>query len=415
MAENVSNTSKEVFEEDPIHDPSIQSIFCIGYTIIFVLGMFGNVLTVFVVCRNKDMQTVTNFFIANLALSDILLCTLSVPFTPLYTFLNKWVLGKLMCHLVSSAQGISVYVSTLTLTSIAIDRFFVIIYPFRQRMKITTCFLIIFSTWLISVLAVLPYGIFLQHYPVNDTYLCEESWPNETVLKVYGVITIVLQFVLPFLIIAFCYIKISFRLNDQTHNRPGVTNPRREAMERTRKQRTNRMLVAMVLIFGLCWLPFNVVNILNDFNNDILLWKYRNVCFFAVHVIAMSSTCYNPFLYSWLNENFRKEFKQVLPGFQQTHENPGRENGTLMTSTSVLRRSSSVRDRKTDRITETTVAYRPEEERVDFLGTDESSLLREGDSDRSSPSVSGGRQRVSLSKLEAPTLLPIGNSSGHLV
>nr|CAI5846790.1 unnamed protein product [Callosobruchus analis] len=68
------------------------------------------------------MQTVTNLFITNLALSDILLCILAVPFTPLYTFLGEWVFGRIICHLVSYAQGISVYISTLTLTSIAIDR-----------------------------------------------------------------------------------------------------------------------------------------------------------------------------------------------------------------------------------------------------------------------------------------------------
>lgn len=40
-------------------------------------------------------------------------------------------------------------------------------------------------------------------------------------------------------------------------------------------------------------------------------WKYYYLTFFMVHALAMSSTCYNPFLYAWLNDNFRKEFKQV--------------------------------------------------------------------------------------------------------
>lgn len=35
--------------------------------------------------------------------------------------------------------------------------------------------------------------------------------------------------------------------------------------------------------------------------------------FFSTHLVAMSSVIYNPFLYAWLNENFRKEFKQILP------------------------------------------------------------------------------------------------------
>jgi neuropeptide F receptor len=82
-------------------------------------------------------------------------------------------------------------------------------------------------------------------------------------------------------------------------------------MDRERKRRTNRMLIAMVTVFGVSWLPLNTVNLVNDVNETTGEWPYYNLCFFMVHAIAMSSTCYNPFLYAWLNENFRKEFKQV--------------------------------------------------------------------------------------------------------
>jgi neuropeptide Y receptor len=114
--------------------------------VIFLLGLFGNILVCYIVYSNKAMQTVTNLFITNLALSDILLCVLCVPFTPLYTFLGKWIFGSLTCHLVGYAQATSVYISTLTLTAIAIDRFFVILHPLRQRMKLHTCLLILWAS-----------------------------------------------------------------------------------------------------------------------------------------------------------------------------------------------------------------------------------------------------------------------------
>ena len=60
------------------------------------------------------------------------------------------------------------------------------------------------------------------------------------------------------------------------------------------------------------WLPLNLVNLLNDVSIHAEEWTYYNLCFFVAHAIAMTSTCYNPFLYAWLNENFRKEFKQVI-------------------------------------------------------------------------------------------------------
>ena len=90
----------------------------------------------------------------------------------------------------------------------------------------------------------------------------------------------------------------------------------REPAALMRKRRTNRMLVAMVIIFGCCWLPLNLVNILNDyFPQAITGWEYFVLVFFLSHVVAVSSTCYNPILYAWMNENFRKEFKAVLPCF----------------------------------------------------------------------------------------------------
>lgn len=116
---------------------SVQCVFGLVYGIIFSIGITGNMLVCFVVCRNKAMHTVTNFFITNLAVSDIMLCLLAVPFTPLYTFMERWVFGTTMCHLVSGAQAVSVYISSLTLTAIAMDRYIVIVYPFRNRMRVS--------------------------------------------------------------------------------------------------------------------------------------------------------------------------------------------------------------------------------------------------------------------------------------
>ncbi|EDW40521.1 GL24842 [Drosophila persimilis] len=238
-----------------IHNQFVQIFFYMLYATVFVLGVFGNVLVCYVVLRNRAMQTVTNIFITNLALSDILLCVLGVPFTPLYTFMGRWAFGRTLCHLVSFAQGCSIYISTLTLTSIAIDRYFVIIYPFHPRMKLSTCIGIIVSIWVIALLATVPYGMYVKmtnevingtQMSGNDTsvdaammfnasydvtgfieapdatsaaqaymqvmtsgvstdlsytrMVCEENWPSEEYRKVFGAITTTLQFVLPFFI-----------------------------------------------------------------------------------------------------------------------------------------------------------------------------------------------------------------------
>lgn len=355
-----STTVSTLFSEsdaeksDIMHSQIVQIFFYVLYTTVFVLGVFGNALVCYVVLRNRAMQTVTNIFITNLALSDILLCVLAVPFTPLYTFMGRWAFGRTLCHLVSYAQGCSIYISTLTLTSIAIDRYFVIIYPFHPRMKLSTCIGIIVSIWVVSLLATLPYGMYMKMSEVigngtqynetilgtatpNDTsaaqaymqlmgdteslMVCEENWPAEQYRKVFGAITMVLQFLLPFFIISICYVWISVKLNQRARAKPGSKSSRREEADRDRKKRTNRMLIAMVAVFGLSWLPINLVNIFDDFNDKSKDWRFYILFFFVAHSIAMSSTCYNPFLYAWLNENFRKEFKHVLPCFNPSNNN----------------------------------------------------------------------------------------------
>ncbi|KAK3918752.1 Prolactin-releasing peptide receptor [Frankliniella fusca] len=278
------------------------------------------------------MQTVTNFFITNLALSDILLCILAVPFTPLYTFVGNWVFGRVLCHLVAYAQGTSVYISTLTLTSIAIDRYFVIIYPFQPRMKQSTCLYIILFIWTFSLAVTLPYGLYMSF---RDS-LCEEAWPSESFRQIYSGVTTVLQFLVPLVVIAFCYICVSVRLSDHARLRPGCKSSRKEEADRERKRRTNRMLIAMVTVFGISWMPLNVINLLNDYHAKTGTWHYYNLVFFMVHALAMSSTCYNPFLYAWLNDNFRKEFKQVLPCFIRFGlSQPACSAGSAPTQTSV--------------------------------------------------------------------------------
>lgn len=313
-----SNSTTPDASPNLMRSPSVQIFFGVLYAFIFVVGIAGNVLVCYVVFRNKAMQTVTNYFITNLALSDILLCILAVPFTPLYTFLERWVFGSPLCHIVPYAQGCSVYISTLTLTAVAIDRFFVIVYPFQPRMKLSVCISIIVSIWVFALLVTLPYGLYMRIQEDSGHNYCEENWPEPTSIKIiFSICTTMLQFAIPFLMITVCYISVSVKLNDRARTKPGSKTSKREEADRDRKKRTNRMLIAMVAVFGISWMPLNVYNIradlrpIEDTSEDNS--EYSLLIFFVTHAIAMSSTCYNPFLYAWLNENFRKEFIQILP------------------------------------------------------------------------------------------------------
>ncbi|KAF5907329.1 prolactin-releasing peptide receptor-like, partial [Clarias magur] len=92
------------------------------YALVVLVGVFGNYLLLYVICQTRKMHNVTNFFIGNLAFSDMLMCATCVPFTLAYAFNPRgWVFGKFMCYLVFLIQPVTVYVSVFTLTAIGVD------------------------------------------------------------------------------------------------------------------------------------------------------------------------------------------------------------------------------------------------------------------------------------------------------
>ncbi|UYV73472.1 PRLHR [Cordylochernes scorpioides] len=213
----------DIHRETLLNIPALRALFACLYILIFVVGLFGNVLVCYVVFRNSAMHTVTNFFITNLALSDILLCMFAVPFTPLYTFIQEWIFGNLLCKLVPYAQGVSVYISAFTLMAIAVDRFFVIVYPFKARLPLLWCLWLIILMWIAAALLTLPYGIFMELNEATDNrWYCDEAWPSETSRLVFGLSTSILQFVMPFIIITFCYVRVCARLRLRVRTLPGT-------------------------------------------------------------------------------------------------------------------------------------------------------------------------------------------------
>lgn len=80
---------------------------------------------------------------------------------------------------------------------------------------------------------------------------------------------------------------------------------------RQRIRKTNVLLLSIAVIFGISWLPLNILNILMD----VMKWDDSatfRISFAICHMIGMSSACSNPMLYGWLNENFKKEFVDIF-------------------------------------------------------------------------------------------------------
>ncbi|XP_041357797.1 gastrin/cholecystokinin type B receptor-like [Gigantopelta aegis] len=79
---------------------------CVPYAVIFLLSVVGNSLVVMTLVRHRQMRTITNMFLLNLALSDLLLAVFCMPFTLVPLLLQDFVFGEVMCVLIRYLQVI---------------------------------------------------------------------------------------------------------------------------------------------------------------------------------------------------------------------------------------------------------------------------------------------------------------------
>jgi hypothetical protein len=84
------------------------SIIIICYSIIFIISLFGNCLVCYVIMSTRQMRTVTNFYIANLTISDIMMTLVNIPFNVMRFLLDDWPFGELLCKCVPFIQTASV-------------------------------------------------------------------------------------------------------------------------------------------------------------------------------------------------------------------------------------------------------------------------------------------------------------------
>nr|KAG5703078.1 hypothetical protein BaRGS_016239 [Batillaria attramentaria] len=73
-----------------------------------------------------------------------------------------------------------------------------------------------------------------------------------------------------------------------------------------------KMMIIVVCLFVLCWLPLQTYNLLSAVNENVNLYKYINIIWFCSNWLAMSNSCYNPFIYGILNAKFKREFRQLF-------------------------------------------------------------------------------------------------------
>ncbi|XP_050397044.1 G-protein coupled receptor 83-like [Patella vulgata] len=300
------NFDSEIYHR---HTTAETVLLITAYSLLGIVSILGNLLVCYVIFKNKRLYTPTNFFLANLAISDLLVTLLNVPFNIARNLLDEWPFGDFLCHLVNFSLILSVYVSTYTLTVIALDRHRVVVKPFTSRLSKTSSLLILLGIWLFAICLALPYGIYNTvedvTFFVATVRRCRSRYPSVTYEQYLTILTIVLQYCGPLTIIGIAYGRIVHTLWVRTH--VGAVTECQQISQAKAKRKSIKLLITVVIVFAICWLPLNLYHVLTDFHPNVQVFHYNSRVFFACHWIAISSTCYNPFVYCWLNDSFRQE------------------------------------------------------------------------------------------------------------
>ncbi|XP_026880838.2 prolactin releasing hormone receptor 2a [Electrophorus electricus] len=289
------------------------------YALVVLVGVFGNYLLLYVICHTRKMHNVTNFFIGNLAFSDMLMCATCVPFTLAYAFNPRgWVFGRFMCYLVFLIQPVTVYVSVFTLTVIGVDRYYATVHPLKKRISVLACAYLLSGIWILSCGLVAPAVAHTYHVEFRDEgfTICEEFWMGQERERLaYAYSTLFITYVLPLSALCVSYLCISVKLRNCVV--PGHRTQSQAEAQRARKRKTFRLVALVVAAFAVCWLPVSVFNVLRDIDIGLIDKRYFLLIQLLCHLCAMSSACCNPFLYAWLHDRFRAELRKMLSCHQR--------------------------------------------------------------------------------------------------
>lgn len=294
------------------------------YSLFIVLGVVGNGVILYAILSKSIMRTARNYFIVSLAVSDLVLCSVTMPLTLWDILSHKWPFEEdteWLCQLAHSCQGVPRFMSSMAIVAIAADRYRLIMQPERPQFGPNTALFASFLMFLSAIALSIPMFVSAKVKPfiefsefgnlsdivnLSDILVCQDTWEGKWKMA-YTVITSLAQFLLPFAVVIAIYLSIFLKLRKRPKSQHAQNN--------TRRRRANQMIVAITLIFFFSWLPLNAFKLLVDAFPDVVLPHItgKEVVIYAfLHLCGLANAIVNPFLYGYLNENFRKEYRNIF-------------------------------------------------------------------------------------------------------
>ncbi|CAG2164736.1 unnamed protein product [Oppiella nova] len=316
------------------------------YIIILIIGVLGNVITILVILRFRYMQTITNLYLCNLAITDLITLICGMPLE-LYTLWHQYPfsLGLAICRLKSLVPESTANASVLTLVTFTLERYMAICgspkVPNSQSMFNTNtstrikriAIRNIVIIWLFSLIGATPLALFTQiNYLFLDSKpLKESAWCglpfNQPSLHWETIMlsSTVIFFLIPLTIISLLYYRIARKLKKATKldplNHPDLHLADQRTSRKIMQSRkiVIRMLVCIVIVFSFCWCPFHAQRLLFLYVSLYANWtntlrQVNQVLFLSAGCLYYLNSSLNPLIYSVLSTRFRAAFLLYVNG-----------------------------------------------------------------------------------------------------
>ena len=273
------------------------------YVLTLVLGFLGNLIVLIAIAHKKrSMWRPHEIFILNLAISDLMLITIFLPFQ-IYIFLVEFHPSVFYCKFIACLITVALGASIFTLTVMAIHRCYVITNPFKHGSILQQSVMV----WLVLVW-ILSIGLEVPRIQVSTTSSnrCIQQWPDQSLKKIYAVSLFIARFVIPLFIISFAYFRIAKdlarspapRFDFDENGQIKTHTASRENVEVT------KTLAVIVVLFVLCMLPFRLSTIVMLFGNEDQVFLARTIRRYT-SIVTVIHSCMNPIAYGTLTKNFR--------------------------------------------------------------------------------------------------------------
>ena len=292
-----------------------------AYCLIFFVSLAGNIFIGIIVYKTKAMRKPINFFIVNMAMSDLLFPIVLIPWKLIPLYVDYWLisgpLGQALCKLASFLPDVSLTVSIQSLILIAVDRLGAVVFPLRSPLiSSKLCTFFIPATWIVAMAIHSPLLFAYKLFEYQEKLRCWAFW-NEVFgesssYENYTLAMLVLMFYTPLVLIAILYTIIVLKLKTKTIPGEQSANARHQRVKRERN--VLKMAIAIVLGFAVCWLPWSIALIQFHFLWD--MWSCGFLYFGSVTSFMVCANCaINPFICFIFSANYRRALKNLLRCF----------------------------------------------------------------------------------------------------